>query len=76
MGMVPVEELKPGDMIDLAGDPYADVDDEDDGRHTALEFSYAVVEGIEEETADCTVVYTDIASQGFPRGHLVDRVEG
>lgn len=67
---VPVEELQPGDLIDLEGDPYADP-----GRAEIMfESEYAVVtEAPELETADCTLVHTDAGSYGFPRGHRVPR---
>jgi hypothetical protein len=82
---VAVEDLKQGDMLDLLNDQYADrfgysgwePDSEDGGesRHTALESEYATVEGIEVETPACTVVYSDLASQGFPHGYKVKRVK-
>lgn len=40
----------------------------------ALEGSLAEVEGVEVETPNCTVVYSDLASNGFPHGHKVQRV--
>jgi hypothetical protein len=68
-----VEDLRPGDMIDLEDDPYADPD-QDSARHIVFECEYAVViEPPEQETPDCTLVHTDAGSFGFPRGHLVPR---
>jgi hypothetical protein len=83
--MTPVEDLKPGDLVDLENDPYADPfgargEEEDpaggegESRHMSLECSYATVEGTEPEDPRCTVVYTDLASACFPNGHLVDVV--
>lgn len=73
--LVPVENLKPGDLIDLLNDQYADPPgSRDRSRHMALEDTPAEVEGIEIETPGCTVVYTDIASNGFPHGYKVKRV--
>jgi hypothetical protein len=83
---VPVEELKEGDLVDLLNDRYADPfghsgtesdpdDGSDEARHMALEDEYATVEGLEIETPDCTVVYTNLASQGFPHGYKIKRVK-
>jgi len=73
-------------MLDLLNDRYADwfgysgkerdpVDGSDESRHMTLEDGYATVEGIEIETPNCTVVYSDLASQGFPYGYKVKRVK-
>jgi hypothetical protein len=35
-----------------------------------------VVDGIEQETANCTVVYTDTINVGFPHGYKVKRWTG
>jgi len=39
-----------------------------------LECEYAEVEATEQETNDCTVVYTSFINAGFPHGYQVRRV--
>jgi hypothetical protein len=88
--LVTVEELREGDLIDLENDPYADPfgaagftgETDDDGNpehdyegdHMTLECEYAEVEATEQETNDCTVVYTSFINAGFPHGYQVRRV--
>lgn len=66
MNRVKVEELAEGDLVDLAGDPYADEGD------ITLEYEYVQVAGVERETPRCTVVHFEgYPSCGFPVGHKV-----
>jgi hypothetical protein len=62
---VPVESLRAGDVVDLAGDKY--------GNHDSAPFEYAIVEDdAVQETPECVrVAFTDIDCFGFPTGHLV-----
>lgn len=65
----PVEELRPGDVIDLQGDPYADPP----GNEFAAWYECELVEvaSVERETPDCTVVGIEGGPGliGFPAGH-------
>lgn len=61
-----VDELQPGDMLDLEGDFYAD-----NGHHPEFEFMYQPVWDVERETPDCLVVHCDNFSCGFPPYHVV-----
>lgn len=67
---VAVSALEPGDILDLAGDTYADPA----GDNVAFEFEYATVAAVEVETPAC--IRVDIEggpSIGFPPGHIVAR---
>lgn len=66
-------DLVPGDVLDLSNNPYARCA-EHDGCDTAFEFEYAVVESVVQETPECTVVYTDLATFGCPPDSTVIRV--
>jgi hypothetical protein len=79
-----VEDLKPGDYIDLENDQYADPfgfdgterdteDGGDEANHMYLECEYAVVEAVDEETEEVTVMYSDQVNVGFPHGHMIRR---
>lgn len=71
-GYVKVGDLKEGDMVDL------DPDDpvlclcaegtclECDSTRVNLEYEYQVVDSLEFETSDCTVVHFENHSFGFP----------
>lgn len=82
---VEVEELAPGDVVDLEGDPYGDpaFDDElaeDDPARDLATFEYAeVADAPVRETDACTVVEFSLCGGGhvvgFPRGHVVVVVE-
>jgi hypothetical protein len=63
MTLVRAMNLKPGDHIDLQGDPYGDND--------MAEFEYAAVEGTEIETSACVRVDTDQTSFGCPLDHEI-----
>lgn len=66
--MTPIKnaaELKPGDLVDLEHDPYAD-----DGHHLEFESEYQLVLDVERETPDCVRVDFEGLSCGFPPGHL------
>jgi hypothetical protein len=68
--LVAVEELRDGDLIDLHGDPYADVGDHAD----AGTFEYELVEVVSVEVETSTCVRVDLANLGgfgFPPGHRV-----
>jgi len=69
VALLPVEDLQPGMLVDLAGDPYADPD----GNDSALQYEFATVDddGAKQETPDCTAVSFDHDVVGFPHGHKV-----
>jgi|GEM_PF-5029081 hypothetical protein len=62
----PVGALRPGDLVDLKGDQFAD-----DGDNAALEYEYAEVLDVEQETPNCVRVDFDSDSVGFPTEHKV-----
>ena len=62
----PVGALRPGDLVDLKGDQFAD-----DGDNAALEYEYSEVLGVEQETPDCVRVDFDFDAVGFPTEHKV-----
>ena len=67
-----VENLKPGDRIDLHSDKYAD-----DGEDPSVLFEYAVVDSVVEETPNCILVHFEQhTSVGFPKGHVVRKLKG
>lgn len=66
--MRPVKELKPGDRVDLEGDPYADRKH----NHPEYEFEFAVVVEVTQETPNCIVVEFDMGTVAFPPTHLVE----
>jgi hypothetical protein len=66
----PVESLTAGMQVDLGDDPYADPD-----NNPCVEDEYQVVDVVERETPDCTVVHFDFLSIGFPHGHLVKVID-
>lgn len=74
--LVPVEKLKVGDLIDLAGDPYADPK----GNNPTFEFEYVNVGDLygesagEQETPKCYRLDYDGGSCGFPTGHRVRKI--
>ena len=85
--MSAVEDLKPGDYIDLENDRFADPfgavgyhDEEDDPNyhdweadHMYFECEYVVVEAVVEEDEDKTCLYSEAANVLFPHGHKVRR---
>ena len=67
-----VIDLNPGDIIDLAGDRYADPT----GASTYFECEYAMVSFVRSETPDCIVVGIDgVDWFGFPPDHEVPFIE-
>jgi hypothetical protein len=65
---VKVRDIKPGDIIDLAGDQYADPNHD----NVTYEYEYAVVGGVIHETPDCIVLCIEgVDHIGFPPDHLV-----
>ena len=61
-------DLKPGDMIDLEGDKFADPNRD----HVAFQCEYGVVAEVDRETPECVAVYVDgVDSFGFPPDHLI-----
>jgi hypothetical protein len=72
-----VSDLKPGDLVDLYGDPFADPDQ--NPRHSH-EFEYATVCEVIPETPGCVAVgFEGFDIVGFPPEHVLvfaGRVEG
>lgn len=69
----PVSELKPGDLVDLQGDKYADPNND----HPELEFELQVVDAVERETDTCIAIwFDDFDCVGFPPDHVVQVLEG
>jgi len=68
---IKVKDLKPGDAVDLEGDPYADPNHD----HIEYECEFQAVAEVVQETPECTVVYFDNCACGFPTNHelTVDR---
>lgn len=65
-----VKDLKPGDVIDLEGDPFADPDLCPD-----FEYEHVIVAGGELETATCYRLDIEgCNSVGFPSDHMVPYV--
>ena len=65
--LVKIRDLKPGDMVDLAGDEFADAYHE----NMVLEYQFAVVDEVEEETPTCFVLHSEASTCGFPPDHVV-----
>lgn len=59
-------DVRPGMVLDLAGDQYADAD-----RSPTLEIQCAEVESVDYETADCVVIDTSEGSFAFPVDHVL-----
>ena len=66
--MRPVGALRPGDLVDLKGDRFAD------GGDAAFDYEYAEVLDVEQETPECVRVDFDFDSVGFPAKHEVNVV--
>jgi hypothetical protein len=63
-----VKDLKPGDLIDLQNDRYADPD----GIIVIYECQYCEVAELDQETDTCIVVYfANSHAVGFPPNHKV-----
>ena len=67
---LPASEIKPGHILDLEGDPFADPDD-DDEHSNSFEFEYAHVWEATRETEDCVALGGDSWFVGFPPDHLM-----
>lgn len=64
-----IDQLEPGDRVDLEGDIYADPN----GERVEFIFEYETVETVERETADCVLVEFESGfACGFPPDHLVE----
>lgn len=63
-----VRDLKPGMLLNLEGDPYADPDHD----NVYLEYEFQVVVTVEEETPECVVVYCENFTCAFPPDHDVE----
>lgn len=62
-----ISELRPGDLVDLCNDPFADKD-----ANPMWESEYARVDVVEKETATCVAVYfVNGPCVGFPPDHKV-----
>ena len=63
---VSVQFLRPGDLVDLQHDPFADPQ----SRHPLFEFEGAVVSSVERETPSCVAVcFEGFDVVGFPAHH-------
>jgi hypothetical protein len=69
-----VDHVRVGDLIDLQNDPYADSQGAETSETAIPEspFEFAVVESVERETPQCTVLHTSQGSFGFPPDHWLD----
>lgn len=71
---VPASAVKPYDVVDFQGDRFADPNgngESGDGHTYGYEYEYAVVEKVEAETPNCTVIYSTQVNCGFPPDHLL-----
>ena len=67
------EAVKPGQVVDLEGDRYAETAD----GAEVLAYEYVEVADVERETPDCVRVdFEGFDSIGFPAGHLLKVVDG
>lgn len=63
-----VDELKPGDLVDLEDDEFADPN----GTNETFPFKYVEVEKVERETIICVAVaFLGFNVVGFPPDHVV-----
>lgn len=63
-----VDELKPGDLVDLEGDEFADPN----GTNETFPFEYTEVEEAKRETSTCVAVaFLGFDVVGFPPDHVV-----
>ena len=71
-----VDQLQPGDRVDLEADLFADPswsEDADTTEHPEFAFEFERVLGVERESPDCIRVdFESGFSCGFPPDHLVD----
>jgi hypothetical protein len=62
-----IDQLLPGDLVDLEGDKFAD-----NGQHPEFEFELQQVMEIEHETLNCVRVDFEGCCIGFPPEHIVE----
>jgi hypothetical protein len=63
----PVEQLRPGQLVDLAGDPFADPHQD----HPRYEWEFMEVVEVERESPNCIRVAFEDDSIGFPPSHVL-----
>jgi hypothetical protein len=63
-----IDEIVPGDMIDLENDPIADPD----GDHIQFKSELYMTEEIQRESDDCIVLYSQSGNFAFPPEHIVN----
>ncbi len=63
-----IRRLKPGDLVDLCGDPFADPEK----SSPLLQHELVTVDEVERETAHCFAVYFEgFPCIGFPPDHRI-----
>jgi hypothetical protein len=68
----PASELRPGDLVDLEGDPFADPD----RANVSLASEFQRVATVDRETPNCVAVgFEGFDAVGFPAGHHVRVVD-
>ena len=67
---VRAKNIRPGDVVDLEGDPYANPDSED----VAFRYEHALVLNVERETPECVRLDLAHESYGFPVAHRLTRI--
>ncbi|HTE40289.1 MAG TPA: hypothetical protein VK629_05650 [Steroidobacteraceae bacterium] len=66
--LVPAKDIKPGDMLDLEGDQFADPKKD----KPFFECELGTVESVERETPDCVAIMIEgVDMFGFPPEHLL-----
>lgn len=70
MERILASEVKPGDLLDLFGDSYADPNRD---NMLCLEFELAGVEGVKMEGPNCVVIYTGVINFGCPPTHVLKK---
>lgn len=66
-----IRDLKPGDMVDLEGDPFADPGGENTTAH-GFDCELATVMEVDHETPACTAIgFEGFDIVGFPPDHTV-----
>ena len=67
---VRAEDIRPGDVVDLEGDRYADPNGED----VSFRHEHAIVSNVERETPECVRLDLADESYGFPVTHHLTRI--